>query len=218
MTLLDCPTATVNPACVHKVPYVFDFDCQKKLMLSRVFAGLISACYVSSIVIAAMSRAVEPGRSLGRDSSQGFVEPLREDVPLKGLIAPLDSMPPVDFAFAYGSGVFTQALHSRARSNEDMLGSLFNMLGYVCVPLFDGLGFFSISTNASCESVHVTKPDASMNWSRADNVREKGCWSSLVPVTSVIPITWANEDFFRMLILNVHILNVKAYCTPLTIP
>ncbi|KAG0560357.1 hypothetical protein KC19_10G174500 [Ceratodon purpureus] len=121
MTLLDCPTATVNPACVHKVPYVFDFECEKKLMLSRVFAGLISACYVSSIVIAAMSRTVEPGRSLGRDSSQGFVEPLREereDVPLKGLIAPLDSMPPVDFAFAYGSGVFTQALHSRARSNE----------------------------------------------------------------------------------------------------
>ncbi|KAG0604420.1 hypothetical protein M758_10G170800 [Ceratodon purpureus] len=133
MTLLDCPTATVNPACVHKVPYVFDFDCEKKLMLSRVLAGLISACYVSSIVIA-MSRAVEPWRSLGRDSSQGFVEPLREereDVPLKGLIAPLDSMPPVDFAFAYGSGVFTQALHSRARSNEVCVRHAAQSLQYV---------------------------------------------------------------------------------------
>lgn len=68
-----------------------------------------------------MSRAVEPGRSLGRDSSQGFVENVREgreDVLLKDLIAPLDSMPPVEFALAYGSGVFTQALHTCARSNE----------------------------------------------------------------------------------------------------
>ncbi|KAG0571606.1 hypothetical protein KC19_VG026500 [Ceratodon purpureus] len=38
-------------------------------------------------------------------------------------------------------------------SLSDMLGSLFNMLGYVCLPLFDELGFFSISNNASCESV-----------------------------------------------------------------
>lgn len=64
-----------------------------------------------------MSRAVEPER----ESSLGFVEPVREgreDVPLKDLIEPLDSMPPVDFAFAYGSGVFSQPLHTRVRSNE----------------------------------------------------------------------------------------------------
>ena len=64
---------------------------------------------------------MEPERSVGRESSQGFVEPVREgkeDVPLQDLIAPLDSMPPVEFAFAYGSGVFTQPLQTRAHSND----------------------------------------------------------------------------------------------------
>jgi hypothetical protein len=82
-------------------------------------------CEVS--VAIAMSRAVEPER----ESSLGFVEPVREgreDVPLKDLIAPLDSMPPVDFAFAYGSGVFSQPLHTRARSNEVSVGEFLKPL------------------------------------------------------------------------------------------
>lgn len=77
--------------------------------------------FCEDTIAVAMSRAVEPERPLVRDSSKGFVEPVREgkeDVPLKDLIAPLDSMPPVDFAFAYGSGVFSQPLHTRARSND----------------------------------------------------------------------------------------------------
>lgn len=63
-----------------------------------------------------MSRAVE----LERDQRSPEV-----NVPLlKDLIAPLDSMPPVDFAFAYGSGVFPQRLQNRATEvSEHSFGS-----------------------------------------------------------------------------------------------
>lgn len=73
-----------------------------------------------------MMKALEVDGALGHDPSQKVTqEMLREKkdhmeevVPLQDLIAPLDSMPPVEFAFAYGSGVFAQSRHARGSSTD----------------------------------------------------------------------------------------------------